>query len=1186
MGDNGSVAGLDLEDAGAPGTATEVRVLGALRTTIDGRRVDQQLPGRKGRLLFAFMALNRRRTFSRGELIEVLWPGGQPASPDAALSTVLSRLRQAIGEERIHGRAELALLLPADARVDAEIAEERMRAAAEALEAGDAGSALAAARAAADLLADALLPEFGDDWIEDRRRELAEALATSLELLARAALALGPAQVTAARAAARRLIEREPWRESGYALLMQAHARAGDIAEGLRVFERLRVLLRDELGTSPSPAVREIHQQLLSGESTAPAAPVDASVAPAEASAHRRVALPPVLATLARGRFVGRRDELATLGERWRDVATGHDAIVLVSGEAGMGKTVLAAQFAQRVHADGATVLFGQCDEHAMVPYQPLAEALRHYFRDAHGGLPAGTVELGRMFPELRDRLPENRPSVAAEPEAERFRVFEAVRSVVAAAAEDRPVLLVVDDAQWADSSTVLLLRHVIREPDRFRLMVLVTYRGSEVPADHLLHEVLTDLGRTRPIERLALEGLGDEDCVELIGAYAGARPAPSDLRRWRERTEGHPFFLHELLRSADRATVAASPEIDVPVTVRELIARNVSHLDQRSSAALASAAVIGRDFDLDVLTALIGDSTDTTIAALEEAIAHGLIEEVPDRFDRFAFTHALIREVLYEQHSRTRRARLHLRVGELLEHAPAGASPAVLAHHFFEARHLAGADRVVDHCVKAAAMAADALGYEEAAAHYRRALAALDAEGPSVERERCELQLALGEVQWRAGDPEVARTFARAAESARGRGHSGQLARAALGGRNHETGMPDPARVALLEEALAAFRADENPVLRVRVLGRLAEALHFAGADARARATSAEAIDAAQALGDPEAVIAALMGRHAALLHVDHVEERLPLLRDLVILAERTGRPDLAAHGHQWTTYALFELGDLDRVRVEHRTFARVAQELHEPGYAHVALAWRSLLAQLDGDFETAERLAFEGHALAERVRGIDAVALLAAQLYFIRREQGRLEELVPAVEGFVAANEIPTWRAGLTVALASAGQTGRAEASLTTSMAQDLEDLRRDMWWLATMSLLAEGCAALGDAGRAPRLYDVLAPYAARNVQVAFAAHLGSVQRPLGLLAGAMHRWPAATAHFEAALERHAGSRSLTVRTQCDFAEMLARTGRAADARRAAQLVAQAARTAGTGGMRALVDRASERAAEAAAL
>jgi DNA-binding SARP family transcriptional activator len=1145
------------------------------------------LPGRKGRLLFTLMALNRHRTFSRNELIDVLWPRVQPTSPDAALSTVLSRLRRALGEELVQGRTELSLALPEEVSIDAELAEERVHAAAGALERGSSSSALEDAKAAAELLDDTLLPEFDDAWVEERRRDLAELLATALEVCARAALAVG--EVAAARGAARRLIEREPWRESGYVLLMQAHAQAGDVAEALRVFERLRVLLRDELGMTPSSEARELHQQLLSGDWVAPSAPsarAPVRAVPTKAPAARQVALPPVLASLTRSPFAGRQAQLQVLEERWREVVAGHDGLVLLAGQPGMGKTILAARLAERVHRDGATVLFGQCDPHAVMPYQPIAQALRHFFEESAGSwddaeLPTGAGELGRIVPKLRDAVPEDRPSVAPEPEAQRFQLFDAILAILARAADERPLLLVIDDAHWADSSTVLLLRHLVREPDRLRLMVLVTYRDSEVPADHPLHQALTDLGRTRPIERLALEGFDEDETAELIGAFAGERPAPVVRRGWQERTDGHPFFLHELLRSAGAAAAGASPDADVPFTVRELILRHVSQLGADSAAMLGTAAVIGREFDLDVLTAVIGESTDATIAGIEEAMEHGLVDEAPDRFDRFSFRHALVHEVLYEQHSRTRCARLHHRVGELLEHAPSGASPAEVAHHYFEARHVAGAEPVARHCMRAAVAAVDALAYEEAAEHYKRALEALEQSGPEHERERCELLLALGETQWRAGDVAVDATFARAADSARDRGDSRQLARAALGGRNYERGEPDRARVVLLEEALAAFVEDEHPVLRVRVLGRLAEALHFAGEADRALAVSAEAMARAEQLEDSETLVAALMGRHAALMHIDHVDERLPLLRDLIALAECSGRADLAAHGHQWRTHALLEMGHLDQARVEQRAFTRIAEELREPGYTSGALAWRSLVAQLDGEPEVAEQLTLEGASLAERVRGFDAVGLAAAQLFFIRRDQGRLGELVPAVEAYVESSDMLTWRAGLTIALAEAGETARARRSLEVSMANDPAALPRDMWWLPTMALLAEGCALLSDADRALRLHELLLPYAERGIQVAFATHLGSVQRPLALLAGAAGQWDAAQQRFEAALVRHAGSRALTVRTQCEFAQMLGRAARPGDTRRASELLASASAAAGSSGLRELVERAARAAA-----
>ena len=1133
------------------GSETAIYVLGTLRVTIAGRRVDQQLPGRNGRRLLAYMALNRARPCRRSELIGVLWQDRQPVSPDNALSTTLSRLRHVVGADVVQGRSELSLRLPADAWVDVEAAGERAATARRALEDGDRTSALRAASAAIDLLSGVLLPEFDDDWIEERRREFEGLRVDALEIAAQAALTLGPAQVDAARRAARRLVELEPWRESGYALLMRAHAEAGDIAEGLRVFERLRVLLRDELGASPSALVLELHQLLLTGQTLAMRAPpiTSATSRPPAADSSREDARPEVrlplrLGTLARCHFVGRSEEIGVLEERWRDVVGGGDAVVLVCGDAGMGKTALAAQLAQRAHADGGIVLLGSCDQHALRPYEPIAEALRPLWRQCAGAwmarqTPDELSDLGRIIPELRDRVRDDRPP--ADAPDQRFRLFEAVSGLLTLAAQQHPLLLVLDDAHWGDRSTFLLLRHIIRELDRSRLMVLVAYRNPEVVVDHPLHETLTDLARIRPTQRLALGGLAPNESADLIRAKTGAAPSAERLRRWQERTDGHPFFLHEILRHASAAG-EASPESDLPASIADLIAGRVGRLAPGGAAALGAASVIGRQFELDVVTALTGGATEKTIAALEDAMEHGLIDEVPGVFDRFEFTHALVRETLYAQHSRSRRARLHLRIGTLLEHGMGNASPADLAHHFFHAGPLAGYEQAVRHSALAAAAALDAFAWEEAATHYARALSALDAAGPDAEHERCELLLALGEAQWRAGDADVEATFARAADSARGRGDAEQLARAALGGRYHESGIPDPGRVALLEEALTALGGGEHAVVHVQVLALLAEALHFVNHDRRALALSAQALGVTRELGDPEARIAALLGRHAVLLDIEHVEERLSVLQELILLAGQAGRPDLQAHGHAWSTYALLEIGDHAGARARHDIVARLAAQLRAPEYDRIALAWSAMFAQLDGAVDRAEDLANEGRELAERAHGLDPEALYAAQLLFIRRSQGRIAEIVPLLETFVATQEIPTWRAAFTLALAETGDTKRAQRSLEIAAAHTFGDVPRGMWWLVSLALLSEACATLRNARAAACLYSLLTPYADRSVQAVYVTHLGSVQRHLGLLAATMSDWTLAETHFEAAARRHAWSPVLTALTRRDHARILA--------------------------------------------
>jgi DNA-binding SARP family transcriptional activator len=236
---------------------------------IDGEPLGAQLPGRQGRMLFAYLAANRARPVSRDELMGALWPTTAPAAPGAALSTLLTRLRQALGKGVLTGRHELFLQLPPGAAVDLEVMEAHAARAEERLSRDDPRAALEAGRKALALTEQRLLPEFTEPWVEERRQEIDERRGAMLEVCARAGLALGGHELTAAERAARALVAQNPYRESGYRLLMEINAARGDVAEALRVFDGLRVLLRDTLGVLPSRALVGLNERLLGVEDSA-----------------------------------------------------------------------------------------------------------------------------------------------------------------------------------------------------------------------------------------------------------------------------------------------------------------------------------------------------------------------------------------------------------------------------------------------------------------------------------------------------------------------------------------------------------------------------------------------------------------------------------------------------------------------------------------------------------------------------------------------------------------------------------------------------------------------------------------------------------------------------------------------------------------------------------------------------
>jgi len=247
-----------------------IELCGEMRLEVAGRRRERELPGRLGRVLLAYLALNHRRAVTRDELIEALWPSGGPADPAGTLSTLLSGVRRCVGAELLQGRSELRLALPADARLDVETAAARVARSRAALDAGDAGAAAAEAEGAVDVLERGLLRGVDVPWLDAFRRELEDERLNALELLARAGLAAGGAGIPRAQWASRQTIALAPFRESGYALLMEAQAAQGNAAEALDTYERLRRLMRDELGATPSPELRAAHQRLLDRSVDAP----------------------------------------------------------------------------------------------------------------------------------------------------------------------------------------------------------------------------------------------------------------------------------------------------------------------------------------------------------------------------------------------------------------------------------------------------------------------------------------------------------------------------------------------------------------------------------------------------------------------------------------------------------------------------------------------------------------------------------------------------------------------------------------------------------------------------------------------------------------------------------------------------------------------------------------------------
>ncbi len=538
--------------AASTNESTRIQLCGQLSVELDGRQLAHALRGAQVRLLLAYLLLNRLRSVGREELIGALWPEDAPQSQDAALRTLLSRLRSALGRSALAGRGDLMLVLPEPVWVDFEAARAELGRALAALERDDARAAWGLAQVPLNVAARGLLPGIQASWLEPFRNELEDIRLQAFEVVGGAGLRLGGAQLGSVERAARALIHAEPYRESGYVLLMQSHALRGNSAEAIRVFDRLRVLLREELGRPLHEAIAA-HEQLLRGHGMSAPSPVS-STAPVE--------LPAELQARGQGPLVGRGAELGELTRLW-ELARGDEGaspvhgvraprVVVLSGDAGIGKTSLASELARRAHRDGAVVLAGRAPEEGLAPYQAFLEALSHYFTtasldDIRAAVREHGPELAQLVPELRRRVPEL-PAASTDPEGQRYRLFEAVVGLLGSVSQHAPILLVLDDLHWADRPTLLLLRHLARAPRSDRLMVLVSFR-TEAAGD-TLHDALTDLRREALSTQLEITGLGESETGELVRLRSGQSPSTSVTREIHRESEGNPFFVEEIIRN------------------------------------------------------------------------------------------------------------------------------------------------------------------------------------------------------------------------------------------------------------------------------------------------------------------------------------------------------------------------------------------------------------------------------------------------------------------------------------------------------------------------------------------------------------------------------------------------------------------------------------------------------------
>ena len=1025
----------------------EIRLAGGLQLRADGREL--ALPSSKrARAVLAFLALNPG-AHSRVRLAARFWPDVLDESARASLRVALTELRQALGSEAGHlvaTRDSVALDGPG-LSVDT-------RAFQLALADGDPMRALEACSGL-------ILEGFDEEWALEARDEHAHELAQALEQAA--AAADDPAEAVRLT---RAQVALDPLAEATNRRLVERLAAGGDRGAALSAGRQFAERLRAQLGVPPSRETRALLDGLRRGE------PI-------------RVSPPPSLGRIHESEFVGRRAELERLRASWAGVQMhGDRRIVLVAGEPGVGKTRLAHQFGAAALAAGATVLLGRCPEEPLAPFEPFAEAL------ARAG--------------VADAL---RPGDGGDAGA-RLRLFDAVDSELTDLAARAPVLLMIDDLHWGDHGTLLLTSFLLRSSRPGPMLVLGTYRDTEVGRRTPLATAMAELQRGGALDRVELRGLTLDDVAALTASALGNAEV---ARRVHARTGGNAFFVEEVLRE-----LAESGPQAVPESVRHAVGARLSRMGDDANELIAAAAILGLEHDVRALQSTAGLAPEAAEGALDELLGARLLR--PTAPHLFEFRHALVREAVYAECNVLRRARLHQRAAAALAELGEDRHLEEIAMHLFEAASAADARRAAEMLARAGHRALDRLAYEDAAERFERALQALELAG--ADDESGAVLLARGDALLRAGEPEQARAAFDAARvvALQSRDHV-LLAQAALGfaGLGIAIIELDAAVIARLEEALSQV---EDRALRSRVQARLAVELYYAPDRTRSEALSADAVATARASADAGAVAAALGARHVALWRPDRVEERLAVAGDMIAAARAVGDRHTELQALNWRVTDLFEFGDMEAWRSEIGRHERLADELRLPAFQWFGPLWAGVEAMLAGRYDESERLVDAAEEAGVRAGDRNA-ELFAGMVRVCEKLQRRAFDELPLafVEDKIANSPAgPAYRGSYAWTLAGLGESERARSELEAAIAFPHAF---DANWLSLQAECAEASVLLGDPTHAAVLYERLAPYAGRPATAGRAAwSSGAIDRQLGALAALLGRRSDAVRHLEDAI------------------------------------------------------------------
>jgi DNA-binding CsgD family transcriptional regulator len=817
--------------------------------------------------------------------------------------------------------------------------------------------------------------------------------------------------------------------------------------------------------------------------------------------------------------LVGRDRVLARVSAHLAAVAAGDCGFVLLGGEPGIGKSRLAAAVVEIAERRGFTTMWGGCREtEGAPPFWPWTQVFRAVIAE-HANLDAAPALL--LSPQPGG-------------ETDRFRLFDTAVRTLADLARTAPVLVVLDDLHRADETSLALLRFLVLTLRDAPVLVLGTYRDTDVNAPHPLVGLVADLAADAAFDLIELDGLSRADTMLFLRQRAGVSdPARADALY--QRTGGNPFFLTELVK------LDAAGEDAVPASVEAAIEARVARLPEATRTLLRLAAALGRDADTDLLAETAGLARRDALAGLGPAVKQGLIGPNPHNPAEYRFVHVLVQQTLYADLAPDQRLELHDRIATELARrvdAEPGLADAA-AHHAMQAFGAPGGrDRAFATACRAADLAAERLADETAARWYTRAIEVAPPD-PGLE---VTLLLELGRVAGRSGHADIARSaYDRAWAAAVRADDRDRAADAALGLGQLvvSSGTIDAGVVARLEASLHLLRPGDT-ILRVRLTARLAIELYW-GQLARARPLAAQAVTDARVLNDRTTLAAALAAQQFVLRGPDLLE----MYTRRLLCSDRL-RVDL--------TTADAEVDALDEL----------AQRIRRPIAAWYTLLLRTLRATMSGRLDDAAVLVDQAEALGRRIGAQPARLYATVQRCFLGRHLGRIaEHEQPLRREITCQPAMVSLRALLALLLAETGRPAEALALLDELVAHRCAVIPRDAVWLAGVSLLAETAAVLDHPEHAATLDTVLAPYRGEVCEFGVGGWVGAIDLALAQTATVLRRWDDAEIAFHSALRVHEawGAVPLVAATLTSHAAMLRRRGGPGDRARAARLSSEAA-------------------------